>query len=187
MTVAIGVMTCSGQAPADPKADANGIKRVPVVFSGGYETDRRDNGRPVVLIAAALGVPSEVFREAFTHVHPAHNSGGPTDEEARKNKAALMSALGKYGVTDERLNQVSNFYRYVRSRDQLWKHQPAAAYALVKDGVVTGYEITSGGAGYSSPPTVTVPGMEGVAAKVQLSFGKEMASNGAVSAIVVSP
>lgn len=34
-----------------------GITRVPVVFSGGHETDPRDHGRPVVLIAGALGIP----------------------------------------------------------------------------------------------------------------------------------
>ncbi|NBQ65466.1 MAG: hypothetical protein EBT95_08050 [Verrucomicrobia bacterium] len=32
------------------------LTRVPVVFSGGHETDPRDHGRPVVLIAGALGV-----------------------------------------------------------------------------------------------------------------------------------
>lgn len=63
----------------------------------------------MVLIAAALGVKDENFREAFSHVHRAGPcSSGPTDAEARQNKAALMSALGKYGITDERLDAVSN-------------------------------------------------------------------------------
>src|SRR4051794_9854824 len=34
---------------------------VPVTFSGGHETDRRDGGRPVALVAAGLGVPADVF------------------------------------------------------------------------------------------------------------------------------
>src|SRR5206468_1655940 len=100
------------------KSDERGNK-VPVVFSGGHDTDPKDRGRPVVLIAGALGVAPEVFREAFSHVHPAGpGSGGPTDAEARANKAALMNALGKYGVTNERLDTVSNYYRYVRSRGE---------------------------------------------------------------------
>ena len=88
----------------------------------------------------------EVFREAFSHVHPAGpGSGGPTEAEARQNKAALMNALGKYGVTNDRLDAVSNYYRYPPGRGGLWKNKPASANALVKNGAVIGYEITSGG------------------------------------------
>src|SRR5262249_3813438 len=144
------------------KAADGGISKVPITFSEGHETDPRDHGRPVILIASALGVAPEVFREAFSHVHPAGpNRNGPTDEEARANKAALMSALGKYGVTNDRLNEVSNYYRYMGVKGQMWKIKPAVANALVQNGVVTGYEIVDGGAGYSSPPQVTVPGIQG--------------------------
>ena len=159
---------------------------MPVVFSGGHETVGVDRGRPVALIAAALGVKDEVFREAFSHVHPAGpGSGGPTGDEARQNKAALMSALGKYGITNERLDAVSNFYRYPPGRGGLWKVQPATANALVKDGAVTGYELTSGGAGDTTPPPVSVPGVSGAAAEVKLAFGKDLETNGSVSALVV--
>ena len=164
------------------------VTRVPVVFSGGHETEGVDHGRPVILIAAALGVAPEVFREAFTHVHPAGpGSGGPTDAEARQNKAALMDALGKYGVTDERLNEVSNFYRYPPGRGGGWKNKAATANALVKDGAVIGYEITGGGSGYTTPPSVTVPNVPTAAAKVELAFGKDMDGNGAVAGITVLP
>ena len=162
--------------------------RVPVVFSGGHETEGVDHGRPVILIAAALGVTPEVFREAFSHVHPAGpGSGGPTDAEARQNKAALMNALGKYGVTDERLNEVSNYYRYPPGRGGIWKNKAATANALVRNGKVVGYEVLSGGSGYTSPPTVTVPNLPAATAKVELSFGKDMDNNGAVIAITVPP
>ena len=174
-------------AHAEPKPLPPGVTRVPVVFSGGHETEGVDRGRPVVLIAAALGVKSEVFREAFSHVHPAGpGSGGPTGEEARANKAALMNALGKYGITNERLDAVSNYYRYPPGRGGLWKVKPATANALVKNGTVIGYEITSGGAGYSTPPIVSVPDIKGATAKVEISFGKDMETNGAVSSITMS-
>ena len=42
--------------------------------------------------------------------------------------------------------------------------------------------VTKGGAGYSSPPTVSVPGFD-VSTKVELSFGKKLESNGAVKVI----
>lgn len=161
-----------------------GATRVPVVFSGGHETEPVDRGRPVVLIAAALGVKPEVFRAAFSGVRPAGpGRGGPTEAEARANKAVLMRALAPHGVTNDRLDTVSNFYRYRPGGGSLWKHTPAAAFALVKDGVVVGYEVTSGGAGYTTPPTVAVPGVTGPAPKVELVFGTELARNGSVSAI----
>jgi hypothetical protein len=176
---------CPIQA-ADESAGA--VSKVPVVFSGGYDTDPKDHGRPVVLVAGALNVPPEVFREAFSHVHPAGpDSGGPTDAEARANKAALMSALGKYGVTNDWLNTVSNRYRYVRSHGQMWPTAPAVVNALVQNGVVTGYEIVNGGFGYSSAPTVTVPNAKAAPVKVELSFGKDFESNGSVSKITIAP
>jgi hypothetical protein len=181
--VAIVITTLCAQA--GPNELTNGITRVPVVFSGGHETDPRDGGRPVVLIAAALGVLPDVFREAFGHVHPAPAGSEPNSAQVRQNKAALLAALSKHGVTNEKLDTVSNYYRYVRSRNELWRTKPAVAYALVKNGVVIGYEVASGGSGYSSPPIVSVPNVKDAAAKVELSFGKVLEKNGAISAITV--
>ena len=76
--------------------------KVPVRFSRGHQIGKNDFGRPVVLIAAALGVKPEVFREAFSGVTPAQGRA-PSGEEARKNKAALMKVLAPHGVTNERL------------------------------------------------------------------------------------
>ena len=173
-------------AHAEPQSLPPDTTRVPVVFSGGHDTEGVDHGRPVVLIAAALGVQPEVFREAFSHVHPAGPDRGPTDAEARQNKAALMNALGKYGITNEQINEVSNYYRYNRSHGDMWRNKPAAANALVKDGAIVGFEITDGGAGYSSPPAVSVPGVKDSSATAQLSFGKDFGTNGSVSAITHS-
>jgi len=158
------------------------ITRVPVVFSGGHETDPRDHGRPVVLIAGALGVPPEVFRDAFSRVHPANPEKGPVPAEAQANKAALLATLGKYGVTNERLDQVSDYYRYVASRHELWPTQPAVAYAMVQNGKIVGYEIVNGGAGYSSNPTIMVPGFSGHAL-AELAYGKSFEKNGSIRSI----
>jgi hypothetical protein len=172
---------------AEDRKTTGAVTKVPVTFSEGHETDSRDHGRPVVLVAAGLGVAPEVFREAFSHVHPAGpDRGGPTDSEARANKAALMSALGKYGITNDRLDEVSNYYRYMGARGQMWKNRPAVANALVQNGVVTGFEIVDAGAGYSSAPKVNVPNIPGASAKVDLSFGKDLTTNGSISAITVS-
>ena len=98
---------------------AQSVKRVPVVFSEGHETEGVDRGRPVVLVAGALGVAPEVFREAFSHVRPAGAGERPEEGQVRENKTALMKALGKYGVTNDKLDAASNYYRYVRSRGEL--------------------------------------------------------------------
>lgn len=175
---------CSSQAQT--KELPKDVKRVPVKFTGGYDTDPRDKGRPVVLVAGALGVKPEVFRDAFSRVHPAGpGSGGPTEAEARKNKEALMSVLGKYGITNDRLDTVSNRYRYMKSKGEMWKSRPATANALVKDGAVVGYEIVNAGYGYSSAPTITVPSVSNAKAKVELAFDKDFEKNGSISAITV--
>jgi hypothetical protein len=187
VTVAIGlVLSATASSWAQSNADAS-TTRVGVVFSGGHETDPRDRGRPVVLIAAALGVPSDVFREAFTHVRPAPAGTAPDPRQVRDNKAALMDALGPYGITNERLDAVSNYYRYVRRRGKLWPTKPAAAYALVREGKITGFVVTNGGSGYTSPPTVTVRDFDGATAKVELSFSKQFAKNGSVASIKLVP
>lgn len=171
-------------ARAELKPLPKDVVRVPVTFSGGHETDPRDGGRPVVLIAAALGVAPEVFRDAFSQVRPANPDAGPTGDEARRNKGALMAALGIYGITNDELDHVSNRYRYVRSHNELWQHKPAAANALVKNGSIVGFEILEPGYGYSSPPEVTVPGIKGQV-KSAITFNRNVEKNGAVSTLTV--
>jgi hypothetical protein len=165
-------------------ADNPSTTQVPLVFSGGHETDPRDHGRPVVLVAAALKVPPQVFREAFSHVHPAGpGSGGPTDAEARANKHALMDALAKYGVTDERLNEVSNRYRYRSWAGELWPTHDAAGYETMSNGVITGYVITDPGYGYSSPPDVFVKDRLNSRVVATLSFDPDFSKNGSVKSL----
>src|SRR3954469_2733132 len=137
--------------------------KIPVTLSGGHETDPRDHGRPVVLIAAALNVKPEVFRKAFSGVTPARGRG-PTGDEARRNKEALMKVLGPLKVTNDRLDEVSDYYRYRPQKGELWPTKPAKAYAIVEGGKITKIVVTDPGAGYSSPPKATVEGLK----KVQL-------------------
>jgi hypothetical protein len=180
---AILPMIATAQAPGSTSPE--GTTQVPVTFTGGHDTDPRDRGRPVVLIAAALKVSPEVFRQAFSQVHPAPAGEQPQPDQVRKNKAALMSNLGPYGVTDDRLNEVSNYYRYSRSRGEMWRNTQAAAMATVRQGVVTGITITNPGAGYSSPPEISIEGMPQVKAQATLFFGTDLNKNGSVKEIVI--
>src|SRR3954451_20959339 len=125
--------------------------KIPVTFSGGHETDPKDHGRPVVLVAAALDVKPEVFRKAFSGVTPARGRG-PTGDEARRNKEALMKVLGPYKVTNDRLDEVSDYYRYRPQASELWPTKPAKAYSIVDGGRIKKVIVTEPGAGYSSPP-----------------------------------
>lgn len=184
---AAALVVLGGALPAAQSQQPKQVTRVPVVFSEGHDTDRRDRGRPVVLIANALGVSPQVFRDAFSHVRPAHAGTEPDPRQVQANKGALLSALGKYGVTNEKLDQVSDYYRYPPGRGKIWHTKPAVANALVQDGKITGYEIVSGGAGYTSPPIVSVPTMPNARATATLAFGKVLETNGSVSAITVAP
>lgn len=156
-----------------------------VTISGGFTTDPRDSGRPVKLIAAALGVTDEVFREAFSGVTPARDGNGPTGEEARANKAALLKALAPYGIANERLDEVSNYYRYNGSKGEMWNHMLATAVPIVANGKVTGITIASAGAGYTASPTVTVTGPDGsrTTAVAELRYTQSFATNGSIASI----
>lgn len=155
-----------------------------VLLRGGYETDRRDGGRPVALIAAALGVESQVFRDAFSKVQPARG-GSPSDERASMNKQVLMDALGKHGVTNDRLDTVSNYYRYRPQSGSLWKHTAARATAIVKGGKVTRFKITNAGSGYMVAPTVTVAGHPNLRVKATIAFSTEFQKNGRITSLKV--
>ncbi|MGB0580486.1 MAG: hypothetical protein ACPGVU_12345, partial [Limisphaerales bacterium] len=122
------VTACGPKIEAPP-----GTETASVTLEGGYATDPRDNGRPVALIGPALGVTPEIFRDAFSGVTPARD-GRPGPDHARANKRVLMDALGKHGITNERLDEVSNFYRYQPQDGGLWKHEPAEILAVMKDG-----------------------------------------------------
>jgi len=185
MVLAPLALLAMGAVAGKAQREASGT-RVPVVFSGGHETDRRDHGRPVVLVAGALGVPPQVFRDAFSHVRPAPAGMAPEPGQVHDNKRALLDALGPYGVTNERLDEVSDHYRYVRSRGELWPVEEATAYALVKDGKITKFVVTNGGSGYTSSPTITVPSIPGAAGKAKLSFSEDFDKNGAVASIAVA-
>ncbi|GGI44033.1 hypothetical protein GCM10008018_05080 [Paenibacillus marchantiophytorum] len=171
--------------PSAPPSDSNSEQAAnTVVISGGFQTDPQDKGRPVVLIAAALGVPTEVFREAFSGVTPAGLDRGPTSEEAQKNKAALLKVLAPYGITNERLDEVSNYYRYNGRGGGLWSHTQATAALTVTDGVVTGITITNPGSGYSSNPVISVMGPNGkVTATAEVVYTKDFKTNGSISSI----
>ena len=171
----VGIAACSGASGADD--------RVELVFSGGHDTDARDNGRPVALVAAGLGVSPQVFRDAFSRVQPVRD-GEPSPEHARQNKEVLLSALARYGVRNEDLDRVSDYYRYRRERGEMWTNTPAKGYATISKGMVKSIVLTSGGSGYSSTPTVTIPGHAGSIA-VTIGMNKDLSRNGAVTSITL--
>jgi hypothetical protein len=177
--------------PEKPAANAvtapiANLAKFTVSISGGYETNPVDKGRPVILIASALGVPAEVFREAFSHVTPAAGGQEPDPKQVSLNKDALLKVLSPYGITNDRLDTVSNYYRYNQSAGQVWQRTPAAASAIVTNGVVTGIKINNPGAGYSSVPTITISGASGITAKASLLYSKDFQTNGSISAITIN-
>jgi hypothetical protein len=79
------------------------------------------------------------------------------------------------------LDTVSNRYRYVRSRGELWPTKEAKAYAVVESGSVKSIVVTDGGYGYSSVPQITIPGVKQIPATLELRFNADFEKNGAIS------
>jgi hypothetical protein len=162
-------------------------EKVALRITGGDETDARDRGRPVALVAGALRVSPEVFRDAFSQVKPAPAGTEPDPAQVRRNKEALLAALGRYGVTNDELDRVSNQYRYVPGGRRKWPMKSAAGYAVIENGSVTSLVLTDPGYGYNSLPQVTVPGHSGLALDVQLVFDSDLKKNGSLSIKATDP
>jgi len=184
------ILSACGSASAAPQETPESTRvdtassEYQVVISGGYETDPRDNGRPIVLIASMLGVTPTVFREAFSHVQPAMAGTQPQEGQVRQNKAALLTALSPYGVTNDYLDTVSNYYRYNRSAGETWPQHSAVIEAVVSNGVVTGFNVIDAGSGYTSAPVITVVGSD-VSATGVLSFTNNFVTNGSITQILL--
>ena len=173
--------TAPGVSTSSTSGDGSTTETVTVTIDGGFDTDSIDGGRPVVLVAAALDVPTEVFREAFSGVTPAGAGEDPDSAQVALNKQALLTVLAPYGITNEQLDAASNFYRYNGSAGEVWPHAEATAVAVVQNGVVTSVTITDPGYGYSSTPTITLS--NGQHATATLAFGTDTATNGSINAI----
>ncbi|WP_254511798.1 hypothetical protein [Anatilimnocola floriformis] len=163
----------------------SGTSKVPVTIAGGHEIGREDHGRPCILIAAGLGVKTEVFREAFSGVTPA-KGGPPSEAEKRANKSALLKVLSPHKVSNERLDEVSNYYRYQPQRGELWPTTAAKAHAVVENGKVTKIVVDEPGSGYCSLPQLSVKGFPDLQLKATLHLDKDLKKNGGIEAIELS-
>jgi hypothetical protein len=118
-------------------------------------------------------------------VTPSKN-GPPRGAEARRNKEALMKVLVPHGITNDRLDEVSDHYRYRPQAGELWPTMEAKAVAIVENGAIKRIEITSAGAGYSSQPKMTVKGLESTKLEATLHFDKDIKKNGSLKSITVA-
>lgn len=168
----------SATATATPSTDAT-----TVTLTGGFVTKSTDYGRPVALIAAALGVTEDAFRTAFSGVTPS-TSGAPDAALAQQNKAALLAVLEPLGITNDQLDTVSNYYRFKGTSGKIWTHTRATAVAVLTDGVITSITVTNAGSGYNSAPTITLS--DGRTATATLSYGTTLATNGSITAITIN-
>jgi hypothetical protein len=177
-----------GPTPAKPPAtgsepDRAGEQRVELAIRGGHDTDPRDRGRPVALVAGALSVSPEDFRTAFSRVRPAPAGTEPGAGQVRRNKAVLLAALEPLGVTNDELDRVSNYYRYNPGRDELWPVKAAVGYAIFRAGEFASLVITEPGSGYNSPPAISVPDHPELVFEAKLRFGPDLRKNGSVSSV----
>jgi hypothetical protein len=159
--------------------------KVAVAFSGGHELGKNDYGRPINLMAAGLSVKPDEFRKAFSGVTPARGRG-PTGDEQRRNKQALMKVLAPLGVSNERMDEVANYYRFRPQNGELWPIKPAEAYAVVDGGKITRIVVTEPGTGYNTPPKATVEGFKNVRLETKVRYDTDLKKNGGVESIEVA-
>ena len=98
-----------------------------------------------------------------------------------------MNGLSKYGVTNDRLDEVSNYYRFRPQAGELWPTRPAKGYALIEDGKIKKLVIANPGAGYNTPPEVTLPDFPTLHVRATLSFNKDLKKNGGVATVEQAP
>ncbi len=96
-----------------------------------------------------------------------------------------MKVLGPYKVTNERLDDVSDYYRYRPQKGELWPTTPAKAYAVVDDGKIKKIVVTQPGSGYSSPPTAVVKGFEKIRLAAKVKYETDLKKNGGVESVEV--
>jgi hypothetical protein len=160
--------------------------KVPVTFSGGHELNKNDYGRPINLMAAGLGVKPDEFRKAFSGVTPARGRG-PTGDEQRRNKQALMKVLAPLKVTNERMDEVANYYRFRPQKGELWPTKPAEAYAVVDGGKIKEIVVTKPGSGYNTPPEATVEGFKNVRLEAKVKYDTNLKKNGGIDSLEIVP
>ena len=80
---------------------------------------------------------------------------------------------------------MSNYYRYSKTRGQMWRTKPAKIEAIVRDEKIAGFTIVYAGAGYSSPPSVSVPGFADAGVVVKLKFGTDLETNGSIESVTL--
>ena len=96
-----------------------------------------------------------------------------------------MRVLEPHGVTNERMDEVADYYRFRPQDGELWPTRSAKAEAIVVDGKVQRVDVTDGGSGYCSPPAATIAGYPKLTLGVQLSFDDDLENNGVVSGVTV--
>ena len=97
-----------------------------------------------------------------------------------------MKVLKPLGVTNERMDEVANYYRFRPQNGELWPTKPAKAYAVVEDGKIKMVVVTEPGSGYSSPPKVAVKGFEKVPLEAKLKLVTDLKKNGGIESIEVA-
>lgn len=183
--VILMIICCGLSVHATMKSARAEESKVPVTFSGGHELGKNDYGRPINLMAAGLGVKPDEFRQAFSGVTPARGRG-PTGDEARRNKQALMKVLAPLGVTNDRMDEVANYYRFRPQNGELWPINPAEAYALVDGGKIKEIVVTKPGSGYNTPPKATIEGFKTVRLEAKVTYDKDLKQNGGIESVNIA-
>ncbi len=95
-----------------------------------------------------------------------------------------MRCWRRTDVTNERMDEVADYYRFRPERGELWPTRKAQAEAVTVDGKVERIVVTDPGSGYSSAPRVTVRGFEKEKLIARLGYSTDLKKNGIIVGVV---
>ncbi len=104
----------------------------------------------------------------------------------RRNKEALMKVLGPLKVTNDRMDEVANYYRFRPQKGELWPTKPAEAYAVVDGGKIKEIVVTEPGSGYNTPPKATIDGFKNIRLEAKIKYDKDLKKNGGIESVEIT-
>ena len=98
-----------------------------------------------------------------------------------------MKVLAPLKVTNERMDEVANYYRFRPQKGELWPTKPAEAYAVVDGGKIKKIVVTKPGSGYNTPPKATIEGFKIVRLEAKVKYDTNLKKNGGVESVEIVP
>ena len=97
-----------------------------------------------------------------------------------------MKVLAPLKVTNDRMDEVANYYRFRPQKGELWPTKPAEAYAVIDSGKIKEIVVTEPGSGYNTPPKATIDGFKNIRLESKIKYDKDLKKNGGIESVEIA-